>query len=387
MCMHIRIAAANSSPENKQMADVICTGKHDERIINEQIEKLIYGGTLQLLDGDYYVDGFEQPDHTAIYFGFNEGRARTINFMGDTENKGYNTRYGVTIHVTKAAMESLPQGEEGHVFFATGEKPEAPGAFYTYTFVNNVNFKNFYVYYYNAAYPVVGIDLSHMGAGEIEQVGIFTERFFEDRFLHEKPATPARGSIGIRSNIHSNDEMARIGYHVIDIGGMHTGFEFMGGDHTILRVCNAARCCYGFVFRLNSHKTLTMINCSDEGNTHLPLFKGKGQLTCIDLNIERFNADFIPDDPDGIDEPYATEETPGGWHGFISYTLQGSAFGVKHLWKKGHGMNFRTVNEYHELSSRPEYPEYLETYFDPATRRTLTWTGDEWVDAMGNIVE
>ena len=46
-------------------------------------------------------------------------------------------------------------------------------------------------------------------------------------------------------------------------------------------------------------KTLTLVNSCDEGNAHLPLFRGKGQISMIDFNIERFNAAFIPDDPDG----------------------------------------------------------------------------------------
>lgn len=31
-----------------------------------------------------------------------------------------------------------------------------------------------------------------------------------------------------------------------------------------------------------------------------------------------------------------------------------------------------------------EHPEYLETYFDKKTNKTLTWNGKMWIDAMGN---
>ena len=128
-----------------------------------------------------------------------------------------------------------------------------------------------------------------------------------------------------------------------------------------------------------------MINCADEGNTHLPRFNGSGQLTNIDFNIERFNADFIPDDPEGGGSAQAEEETPGSWHGFISYTMQGEAFGLHQLWKEGHGTGFRTVNLYHDRNSRPDYPEYLEAYFDRRLNKTLTWNGNSWIDALGNI--
>ena len=128
---------------------------------------------------------------------------------------------------------------------------------------------------------------------------------------------------------------------------------------------------------------MTWINCCDEGNTHLPFFGGKGHLTAIDFNIERFNAAYIPDSPDGGGTA-ARENKPGSWHGYISYTMQGKAFNLKRFWAEGSGIEFRTVNLDHSLTSRSEHPEYLETYFDKKTNKTLTWNGKMWVDAMGN---
>ena len=383
--MIFRIAAYNSSESDKEYADIVCNGDHDERIINAQIEKLLNGGTIQLADGDYYLDSFSQEGNSAILFGYNDGHARVINIVGDTENKSYNTHFGARLHVTKAAIDSCNPGETYRVFAGTSMKPKARGDFFSMTYVNNVNFENFYLYLYDASKSVIGIDCSRFGASEIHQVGIFTESFFEDRFLHRKPATPQEGCIGIRTCNSSNDEMARLGIDTTDIGGLYIGYDFIGADHMILRNCFAARCCYGFTFD-QSYKTITLLNCADEGNTHLPLFKGHGQITMIDFNIERFNADYIPDDPTGSTAPYARETEPGGWHGFISYTLQGNAFGMTHFWENGHGRNFSTVNLYHDHNSRPKYPEYLEQYFDKDTNKLLVWNGQYWVDAMGNIV-
>ncbi len=67
--------------------------------------------------------------------------------------------------------------------------------------------------------------------------------------------------------------------------------------------------------------------------------------------------------------------------------MQGKAFGVNRFWAEGSGHNFRTVNLDHSMTSRPEHPEYLETYFDKTTDKTLTWNGEMWVDAMGNRVD
>ncbi len=74
-------------------------------------------------------------------------------------------------------------------------------------------------------------------------------------------------------------------------------------------------------------------------------------MTAIDFNVERFNADYIPDDPDGDSERGAVEEQPGGWSGYISYTLQGTAYGLgtgnwkpARFWRDGDGKNFKTVD-------------------------------------------
>ena len=86
MGMTIGIAAADSAEKDKRAADVICTGRHDEETINAQIEKLTRGGTLRFFDGSYRIDAFPHEGNTAILFGYNDGNARVINVVGDTEN-------------------------------------------------------------------------------------------------------------------------------------------------------------------------------------------------------------------------------------------------------------------------------------------------------------
>lgn len=379
----IKIAASNSSCEKKNEADVVCTGQNDEEVINEQIEKLVFGGTVKLLDGDYYFDSFSNEEDSAVFFGYNEGKARVINIVGDTENKSYNTHFGTVIHITKRALDSL-QSRQGHVFFGTGKKPRGENDFFDYTFINNVNFENFYIMIANCKTPLVAVDCINFGAVYAHQVGVYTEKHFTERNGHIKPEVPCEGLIGFRSPQSANDELSRIGFDTVEAGGLYTGIMMCGAEHFILKNCATARCCYGYVFN-HSCKTLTMINCDDEGNTHLPLFKGVGQLTCIDYNIERFNEEMIPASGKGEEVKHrAVEEYPGAWHGFISYTTEGNAFDIHNFWEKGHGINFKTVNLRHQQMSRPDHPEYLETYFDVNSRKTLTWTGDCWVDAMGN---
>ncbi|MDX9868459.1 MAG: hypothetical protein RBT78_11075 [Kiritimatiellia bacterium] len=348
----VLIAAFNSEADDKAAADLVCTGTNDERVLNAAIASLRKGGTIQLLDGDYHVDEFANEGNSAIYFGYNGGAARVINLVGTTENKSYNTRFGVTIHVTKPAMDKMRPDGVYRLIYGAAQKPKAEGDFYTYTHVNNVNVENLFLFFFDASKPLRGIDGSNFGQMYLKQVGVFTENYFRDRFLHLKPAMPAKGSIGVYSVPGSNDEMSRIGYDYVNVGGLYIGFTFNKVDHLILRACSAARCCYGYWF-VGGPKTLTLINCADEGNTHLPRFCGRGHVTALDFNIERFNAAYIPDSPDGDVNHRATEEIPGGWHGTFTYTIQGNAYGVQNkpegstanFWEPGHGRNFRTVNQ------------------------------------------
>ena len=341
---HIVIAASNTDPQDKKLADFVCTGKNDERVINKAIEKLKYGGTIQLLDGDYNIDAFEQDGNSAIYFGFNDGNARTISLVGTTENKSYNTRFGVTLHVTEKAFSTMNDKEVYRVFYGTAQKPEYEGVFFKYTYINNVNFENFYLYFFNAQKKLIGIDCRRFGNSDIRQVGVYTESYFEDRFLHRKPATPVEGCIGICTTKGANDEMSRLGLDTVSAGGLYAGFCFCGVEHLVMKQCTTARCVIGYLFDRGGHKTLTMINCCDEGNTHLPVFNGSGQITMIDFNIERLSAKNIPDDPTGNEEHHAYEKKPGGWHGFISYTMGGRAFGLTSFWAEGSGKNFKTID-------------------------------------------
>ena len=345
------VAAANSRSFEKRAADFVCTGENDEAVINAAIARLRFGGTLRLADGDYFIDAFANEGNSAILFGYNEGLTRVVTVKGTTEGKIYGAYRGATLHVTKRAMDAMTPDGVYRVFFGAGQIPEGPGDTYTYTHVNNVNFTNFRILFHDASKPLIGIDGRHFGSMELDLVGIYTERYFPDRYEHIKPATPAKGSIGVYSLPGSNDESARSRYNEVNVGGLHTGFVFNEVDHLVMTGCMAARCVYGYWFERGTPKTLTMINCCDEGNAHLPRFRGRGHLTAIDFNVERFNADYIPDDPDGESERGAVEEQPGGWSGYISYTLQGTAYGLgtgnwkpARFWRDGDGKNFKTVD-------------------------------------------
>lgn len=345
------VAAANSRSFERRAADLVCTGTNDEAVINAAIARLRHGGTVRLADGDYFIDACTNEGNSAVCFGYNGGLTRVVTLKGTTEGKVYGRYRGASLHVTKRAMDAMSPKGVYRVIFGAGRIPEGRGDTYAYTHVNNANFVNFRILFHDASKPLIGIDGRHFGSMELDLVGIYTERYFPDRYEHLKPATPAKGSIGVYSLPGSNDESARNRYNEVNVGGLHTGFVFDEVDHLVMTGCMAARCVYGYWFERGSPKTLTMINGCDEGCTHLPHFRERGHLTAIDFNVERFNAAYIPDDPEGNAEHAATEETPGGWHGFISYTLQGAAYGLgtgnfkpARFWREGDGLNFKTLD-------------------------------------------
>lgn len=385
----IRIAAYNSKDEDKKLADFICDGIEDEDEINLAISLLVDGGTIKLLDGEYWIDKFNRYGDSAIYFDQPQrddqmSPSRTINFEGSTENKAYLSHHGVHIHVRQSVIDSLSMNYTYRVFYGTvNQDPTQPAGFAWMTYLNNVNFKNFYLYLGDASKKLIGIDCSHFGSSYIEQVGVYTETYFVDRFTHVKPPTPVEGCIGVISNSSSNDEMAKIGWNTLNCGGLYIGVYVDGVDHLIMNTCSMCRNVYGYYFNNGTKKTMTLINCCDEGNVHLPYFKGSGHITAIDFNIERFDNSVYPDDPTGDTEFYAQEHTPGSWIGTIEFTMQGlsgAGGGGNHFWKLDNsGKGIRTRNLDHNGYTQPNYPEYLEKYFDVTNNAWKTWNGTQWV--------
>lgn len=393
----IFVAAADSTPAAKAIADYQCTGTNDELVIQEAINSLTYGGTVQLLDGQYNIDSFQTEitvngvtEHIAIFVTGDGYISRVVNLVGTTENKSYNSHYGVHIHVSQAAIDNMNDTDVYTCIRGTGKRPSQYG---TYTRVTNMNFANFYLYIGDAEKKIRGISCAYFGSSYIKQVGVYTEHYFYYRFNHLKPSTPVEGSVGVIANAGSNDEMARIGWDTLNCGGMYIGVMtesidgHVGIDHLIMQTCTFARCVYGMYFKVGTPKTMTIINSCDEGCIHLPYFGGSGHITAIDFNVERFNNAYYPDDPTGSTEFYAVEETPGSWIGTIEYTLQGwsgadAGNAGQHFWKNdgsGKGIRTRNLNSDHTGYSRPNCGEYLEQYFDTATNTWKTWNGSAWV--------
>lgn len=380
----VRVAAANSSDLDKARADYVGTGINDEAMINAAIEDLVFGGTLQLLDGDYYLDSFRSHNNSAIFFR-NNGYARTINFVGTTENKSNLSDYGVTMHVTQKAFDSMVSGTNYNVIIGD-ERVITIGQWWG--FATNVNFNNFYLKFYTSQKPLVGINGQYFGSSFMKQFGVYSESYFMDRFDRHKPVTPSIDSIGVISVNDANDEMALIGLDTVNIGGLGTGIIIARAEHVVMKNCTVARCVFGYKFYGNAQKPLTLINNADEGNRHLPRFRGSGLITAIDYSIERFDDTVIPDDPTGDTNPYAVEELPNGWKGTFDYNIQGSAIGLHNLWSPESGKNIltRKIAAPKSGTTNPSNPDYLQEFYRTDLNKKVIYNGDNWRDANGNIV-
>lgn len=150
-CRTVYVAAADSIPAAKAIADYICDGVNDEVEIQNAINSLPYGGTVQLLDGRYNIDAFPQTidygdgriNHVAIFIAGNANRCRALLLKGTTENKGYHSQFGAHIHVSSSAIAEMNDDDTYTCIMGSGIRPAQWG---DYTFTNNVNFENFFIF-------------------------------------------------------------------------------------------------------------------------------------------------------------------------------------------------------------------------------------------------
>ena len=54
----VRVAAADSGPSDKEMADIVCDGRHDEIPLRRALESLGGCGRLEMASGNYIIDSF-----------------------------------------------------------------------------------------------------------------------------------------------------------------------------------------------------------------------------------------------------------------------------------------------------------------------------------------
>ena len=161
----IVIAAVDSTAEDKYHADLICTGSNDQKVINTAIEALVYGGTVKLCGGTYYVDSFNEiADPTFAKGGIaigmkNNGIMRHVVVEGTvrwaSSSVGGAVGKSVTIKVSDACYNSLADDKRVCVF---GVEYGFYLEYYSYCMLSVRNVK---INMNGCAKPVVGVSFIH----------------------------------------------------------------------------------------------------------------------------------------------------------------------------------------------------------------------------------
>ncbi len=90
---------------------------------------------------------------------------------------------------------------------------------------------------------------------------------------------------------------------------------------------------------------------------------------------------------------YAREECPGDYVGHIEYVANYGCDTPNDVsipfWEKGHGINFESINKVQKkICSSAERRTYVanvgQEVFDTDLNKKLIYTGEKWLDFMGN---
>jgi hypothetical protein len=407
----IYVAASNSTEEVKRNADFVCEGKHDEHVIQKAVDACIEKNkNLYLFNGIYRIDGFydfrDDGPRTAICLPLAH---REFIFKGQNHEYGFQKRYdnGVVLYVSEDALNSIE-----------GESVDVLRGCWTDLGIQNgssLNMENIAVILANNRYPIRCVDLRRTDRVEVKNVSLIS---YGDAMIEKKhvglnvpPPVPAEGCIGLTMTDGSNYDYSN--YTNVQAWGFDEGIQ-VGGEHVVCINCGASIGRYGFTFgnyesNCGSNHPITLINCLDERNIHLPLFgkwcgdgDGKGgrliggqEVTMISFNVERVEART----PGGKLGDCMREEIPGTWCGNIQYTVQ-SAWCCTNdvdfkLWESdGSGSGFVTRNNCHKTVCNSAerlsyYPSLGQQIYDTDLGKMVVCTDPDrkiWVDYLGNKV-
>lgn len=404
------ITVAPQKYSGSEKTDLVCSGKHDELVIQKAVEMCIeQNKNVYLLNGIYRIDGFHDyyndgGPQTAVCF---PNAWREIKFIGQNNEYGCQKDFnnGVVLYVSEDALESI-----------SGETDVIRGKWTEYGIQNGsaLHMENVSVVLANNQHKIRCVDLRRTDRVEIinsTMIGYGDLIGKESEMgLGIAPPIPAEGCIGLTMTDGSNYLYSN--YTNVQTMGFDEGIQ-VGGEHVVLINCGASVGRYGFTFgnykpNNGSNHPITLINCLDERNINLPLFNvcgdadGKGgrlqgsqEVTFINFNMERVEKHT----PGGKLGDLMREVYPGTWCGSIDFTLQPAWCSLNavdvQLWKNdGSGKGFKTRNSCHKTICGTEerlsyYPTYGQQIFDTDLNKMVICidpADKKWVDFSGNRV-
>ena len=408
--LSVRVAAVDSRQEARLAADYVCTGTNDEETIQRAIDLCKADGRqLTLFAGLYRLgtvrDFGDGGPKTAICI---RNMRREFAFVGERrqvvgwpEGMAVN---GVILYLEPGALA----GAEGKsVDIVRGEWSKAG-------IMNGsaLRMENIAVYAPDSQHPLRAVDLQRVCTAELRSISLraFGTAMLEKglKYPFGNPPPPHPECIGITLTDGSNN--APVNLLNVSACGFGQGIQ-VGGEHVVMINCSATFGGYGFTFgnypyHCAFNHPITLINCCDEQNIHLPFFNscgdnggdlhGRQEVTMISFNCERV-AEHAPGKKLG---DLMREAKPGTWRGNVSFTRQPRWNAINSvdepIWAEdGSGSGFRTVNNAHKpacgsAERRSYYPQYMQQVYDTDLNKLLICTNPakrEWRDALGNEVK
>lgn len=408
----ICVAAQDSTEFSKSQSDYVCTGKNDEKVIQSAIYDCMENNkNLYFFNGVYHIDGFydfeDNGPRTALHF---PNGHRELKLLGQNLEYGCQRRYdnGVVFYVSKEALETIDSDESVDVMRSQWTNQGAQNG-------ASLNIENFVIILANNQHAIRCVDLRRTDRVEVKDMVLLS---YGDDIAPESAVglsvaakIPVPGCIGLTMTDGSN--YTHSNYINIQAIGFYEGIQ-VGGEHVVCINCGGSMGVYGFTFgnyesNNGSNHPITLINCLDERNIHLPFFgkwcgdaDGKGgrlignqEVTMTSFNIERVEA-HTPGKKLG---DCMREEIPGTWRGNITYTAQpawcATNTGDFQLWENdGSGSGFITRNACHKSVCTTNerlsyYPSLGQQVFDTDLNKMLVCIDPHnkvWVDFMGNSI-
>ena len=385
----IYVAAADSTEKDKALANYICTGVNDQDVIQEAVDTIatpkcgeIRGIRIIVLSGNYYISDFPRRN----------GNGRVAVMTGIETNKyehigivicGSEYTQSTIIHVTQECYDSVDPDESCSIFASADEN------------WNQHIFKDLYITVPDDQKNIICIDGRFMGSLNLRRCKCLCDS--QGSYLTPKKALPVEGFVGFMGNYGSKN-MWENKWESCMADGFGQGFA-LGGEHLVLIKCAARFGRYGYTFNnyplrvgIVGHP-MTLFNCIDEANGNMWKFAKNNNRQCV--NAYNTSFETFPEWL-ALEGHYSYEENPGDYCGHIDYVpnhgCDSSNCVDVPFWEKGSGIGFNTVNNVHRKvitsAERRTYSANIgQEVFDIDLGKKVIYTGSNWYDLMGNLVD
>lgn len=390
------VCAFNSSQQDKERATFVCTGTHDEIVLQNALDITI--NKLIICAGTYNIDGFSNNtdggEKTALLFkDLKEQRCVTIvgspSRMKGSDGSGFFIEGGTIINVTRECYDSLSDEQHSIIRHVSNKTNWDSLTIENVAFVLPDNKKKIIC--------IDGWNIKNLSISGIHATTNRTSTTNPDYMV----SNSVEGCIGIRGMQGSNYGCGNI-WKSSFVFGFYEGYA-VSGEHVIGIDLGARYCDYGFTFNKKKNTNgawthpITMINCCDECNFNMPYFGDSGESKKTDgksgrqsINLIDFNMEWLSDFY-VLGGNFATEEVPGCAYGNINYTIQPSYGGNSKnsvtipFWANGHGANVKTINDaQNQIVTSTERTSYaannMQRVYDITLNKFYTFVNGAWVE-------